>query len=137
MLNVPDGFFTHVCAKCQTVNEISNDVNVFTVNCFECKEKLFKGEKIPTTKKETFFLKCLKRSLSTVKKQVDCELIVIDKPNLKTELCKLPWLGYFRTTEFGQVLSKTALIKGDKIGAYNPFGQLIWIERDLKVIIVW
>lgn len=51
-------------------------------------------------------------------------------------LADLPWMGYFRTKEFGQILSKTALVKGDKIGAYNPLGQLIWVDRNLKVVLV-
>jgi len=52
----------------------------------------------------------------------------------KKALNQVPWLGYFRTNENGQILSKTALVKGDKIGAYNPFGQLIWIKKNSIVI---
>jgi len=54
----------------------------------------------------------------------------------KQMLAEVPWMGYFRTNEHGQILSKTALIKGDKIGAYNPLGQLIWVEKNLIVIVV-
>lgn len=48
----------------------------------------------------------------------------------------LIWMQYFRTSTHTHILSKTALVKGNKIGAYNPFGQLIWIDRNRKVIIV-
>lgn len=56
--------------------------------------------------------------------------------NTNQKLSELPWMGYFRTSEQGLILMKSALVKGDKIGALNPFGDLIWVDKNAKVIIV-
>lgn len=73
------------------------------------------------------------------KGQVICwsDEVRYDKPgNIdNVALAEVPWMGHFRTSEYSHILSKTALIKGDKIGAYNPLGQLIWVERNQNVIL--
>jgi hypothetical protein len=52
----------------------------------------------------------------------------------KTKLEEVPWLGLFRITENGQLMKKTAILKGDKVGAFNPFGDIIYFPKNLKVI---
>ncbi len=46
----------------------------------------------------------------------------------------VPWMGVFRTNESAEKLTRNALRKGDKIGAYNLSGALVWIARNVKVI---
>ncbi len=54
--------------------------------------------------------------------------------NQTIELSKLPWQARFRTNKDGQIMINTALVIGNKIGAYNPLGQLILFDRDRKVL---
>ena len=55
--------------------------------------------------------------------------------NSKTQLKNLKWMECFRTNKFAQIMKKSALVKGNKIGCHNPFGDLIWFDKDLEVII--
>jgi hypothetical protein len=48
-------------------------------------------------------------------------------------LSQVEWCSYFRTSLGSHILLKSALKSGDKIGAYNPFGQLIWIDANATV----
>lgn len=54
----------------------------------------------------------------------------------KIKLSELQWSASFRQNEHGHILVKSALEKGSKIGVYNPFGQLLWLEKNIEVIIV-
>lgn len=51
----------------------------------------------------------------------------------KVKLSDLHWLDVFKLNPQGYKLSKSALIKGDKIGAYNELNQLCWIHKDKLV----
>lgn len=44
--------------------------------------------------------------------------------------------SYFRRSNGGHVLLKTSLHQNGKIGAYNPFGQLLWIDPNSTVMIL-
>ena len=52
--------------------------------------------------------------------------------NLKM-LSDLPWMADFMKTKNGLTFTKSALTKGEKIGVYNPFGDLTFLDKDLKV----
>ncbi len=56
--------------------------------------------------------------------------------NNQMALAQLPWMSAFRTQPFGLILKKSALVKGEQIGAFNPFGQLVWCKKNEKVIVV-
>jgi hypothetical protein len=52
----------------------------------------------------------------------------------KIILNKLPSLEYFKDGEEGLIMRKSGLKRESKIGAYNPFGQLIWMDENLLII---
>jgi hypothetical protein len=52
------------------------------------------------------------------------------KPKLKDLL----WLDYFRQSGQGHILRKTALRNGNKIGVFNPFGQIIYVDENIEVV---
>lgn len=51
----------------------------------------------------------------------------------KVKLADLKPLAKFRVNAQGHVLVRGAITKGTKVGAYNPFKDLLWIEGDTIV----
>lgn len=51
-------------------------------------------------------------------------------------LSDLPLKSIFTSSEFGLKMVKSSVIKDEKIGAYNPFGDLIFFPADQIVIVL-
>lgn len=54
---------------------------------------------------------------------------------MKKKLSEVGWMQAFRPYDGAHLFTKNALKKGNKIGAYNPFGQLFFFEEDTEVIV--
>ncbi len=47
MINLPDQTFSCTCGNCQKVNDVSNNIDVFEVKCYNCNEYLFPTKREP------------------------------------------------------------------------------------------